>query len=167
MPNKKGVDVTVTVPAIVVMLPFICVALVILYIGYRDAQIRDMLAKISEKTGVKYDFPYKVMEIDAEVTAYTPWDEPNPWLDGRTATGKDAEFPGCATCWEVIPKGSIVIVPKAGAFIVDDTGGACRKAWRERRRVLIDIRLQNRQKALEWGRKYLTIRVLIPCKGGE
>jgi len=100
--------------------------------------------------------------LEAEVTAYTPFDDPNPWKDGLTATGRDAEFPGCATCWQIIPRGAVVLIPGAGAFVVDDTGGACRKAWREKQQVLIDIRLQNREKALKWGRQKRRVMVLVP-----
>lgn len=101
-------------------------------------------------------------ELEAEITAYTPDDEPNPWKDGFTATGKDAAFPGCATCWDAIAKGSVVLVPGAGAFIVDDTGGACRRGWFEEKKVVIDIRLQSRDFALEWGRRKLIVTVWRP-----
>ena len=152
-------DVTTLILTIIVMI-FIGVAV------FLSSKIEEYKRKyIQDKTKIEAIDDVKVIEYNAEVTAYTPWDEPNPWLDGKTATGKDAQFPGCATAWDVIPPGSIVIVPDAGAFIVDDTGGACRRKWREEKKILIDIRLQSRKKALEWGRKHLKVKVIL-LKGG-
>lgn len=93
------------------------------------------------------------------VTAYCPCGKCcGKNADGLTSQGRDA-FKTCGIAADptVIPYGTIVEIPGAGEFIVDDTGGAMRQNWRKRRIIHLDLRFALHEDALAWGRQILTV----------
>lgn len=69
----------------------------------------------------------------------------------RTATGRHASHPGIAVDPKVIPLGSKVKIGNHW-YLADDTGGRI-KGKR------IDLRFTSRGKAIDWGRKHLTVTI--------
>jgi len=100
------------------------------------------------------DSPY--IEMHVKATAYCPCEKCcGQYADGKTATMTDAYLPGVAVDKRKIKLGSKLIVPGYnGDMIVtaDDVGGAIKGDK-------IDVRFPAHQEALEWGVKYLTIKV--------
>lgn len=89
-----------------------------------------------------------------EATAYTSNDQ---GMDGKgiTKSGLPADFGVVAVDPEVIPLGSMVHIPGIGYAVALDTGGAI-KGNR------IDIYMESRDDALEWGRQKVEIKVFKP-----
>jgi 3D (Asp-Asp-Asp) domain-containing protein len=83
-----------------------------------------------------------------------------PMACGKTASGRSAYRPGIAADWACFPAGTGVWVPGYGVGIVDDTGGALRRAWRERRELGMEVRFQDHDQARAWGVQWLEVRFL-------
>ncbi len=89
-------------------------------------------------------------------TAYCPCRKCcGKYADGVTAIGKNASTKGIAVDKEIIPLRSIVQVPGYGTVMADDVGGAIKKKH-------IDIRFNSHKEALNWGRKYITVKYRVP-----
>lgn len=89
--------------------------------------------------------------MEAVVTAYTKND---PGMNGRgiTFTGTLARPGVAAVDPEVIPLGSVIYVPGYGYARAEDTGGAIKGRK-------VDLYFEDRNAALEWGRKELEVKV--------
>jgi 3D (Asp-Asp-Asp) domain-containing protein len=110
----------------------------------------------------------------AKVTAYTPWDaidKHSGYQDGYTSTMKDTRKNpyGIAADPRVIPYGTKVYVPNyfesllrnkssrpTTMTIVDDTGGAMRRSWRNGI-IHIDVRYRTSRAAKKWGTRWMYI----------
>ncbi len=89
-------------------------------------------------------------------TAYCPCKKCcGKYADGVTAIGKNALTKGIAVDKKIIPLRSLVQVPGYGTVMADDVGGAIKKKH-------IDIRFKSHQEALNWGRKYIVVKYLVP-----
>ena len=98
-----------------------------------------------------------------KVTAYCPCSECcGNDAEGITATGNNAykDDRGVASAFACLPPGTLVVVPGYGMAIVDDTGSAMRKAWRDRREFCIDLRMPTHHQARAWGVRYLPVVIL-------
>jgi len=101
---------------------------------------------------------YKAVAMKVEATGYCP----NAcccgkWADGKTATGRSAQFNGVAVDPSVIPLGSQLQIPgycEGVLSLADDVGGAIKGSK-------IDLRFKTHQDALDWGRKKITIVAYI------
>lgn len=94
--------------------------------------------------------------IKVLATAYCPCKKCcGKYADGITAIGKKASTKGIAVDKKIIPLRSMVQVPGYGTVMADDVGGAIKKKH-------IDIRFNSHQEALNWGRKYITVKYLVP-----
>ncbi|MGB9660696.1 MAG: 3D domain-containing protein [Moorellaceae bacterium] len=104
------------------------------------------------RPGVTASRQLKYRELVLEITAYTAHDR---GMDGKgmTYTGLPVDRGVLAVDPQVIPLGSIVWIPGVGYTVALDTGSAI-KGNRA------DLFMQDRQKALEWGRRMVKVRVL-------
>ncbi|MGG1674573.1 LysM peptidoglycan-binding domain-containing protein [Neobacillus sp. NRS-1170] len=106
------------------------------------------------KPEAKVSEPEKTKEITVKATAYTASCE---GCSGTTATGVDLNAnPNAkviAVDPKVIPLGSKVYVEGYGVATAADTGGAI-KGNR------IDVFIPSEQKAIQWGKKQITIKIL-------
>ncbi|WP_223595464.1 LysM peptidoglycan-binding and 3D domain-containing protein [Neobacillus bataviensis] len=106
------------------------------------------------KSEAKVSEPEKTKEITVKATAYTASCE---GCSGTTATGVDLNAnPNAkviAVDPSVIPLGSKVYVEGYGVATAADTGGAI-KGNR------IDVFIPSEQKAIQWGKKQITIKIL-------
>ncbi len=98
-----------------------------------------------------------------EVTAYAPFDSPNPGLchDGNpniTAAGTRPAPGTIAVDSRYIPYGILLWVEGYGWGRALDTGSAIRRAPQR-----LDLFFQTRSGALNWGRR--TVRVILPREG--
>ena len=92
-------------------------------------------------------------QFTVEATGYANTEECcYPYFDGKTSIGRDANFLGVAVDPKVIPYGSLIEIEGLGIFIADDCGGDIKGKK-------IDIRFESMQKAKEWGRKTIQIKV--------
>lgn len=99
-------------------------------------------------------------EVTAKVTAYCPGRQSDgTTLRDRTKGGTPTASYGAATCNNTIPLGSTITIPELGSFIVDDACGAARKLYRNHGIIQIDLRLSDYQTAMNWGVKYIRIRI--------
>ncbi|MDO8582223.1 MAG: hypothetical protein Q7S16_05125 [bacterium] len=81
--------------------------------------------------------------------------------DGETSIGDDAfVIDGVAADPRALPYRTRISIPSIGVREVDDTGGALRRAWRERGQYHIDLRFATHDEALEWGRQIVTVTIL-------
>jgi len=96
-----------------------------------------------------------------KVTAYCPCKICcGRWADGKTAYNRDAFKAGVAVDPKVIPLGSHLDIPgydrgpngNGSWILADDVGNSIKGKH-------IDIRFKTHQEALDWGSKYLKIRV--------
>jgi len=78
---------------------------------------------------------------------------------GVTSTGTSAWQRGIAADPRTIPYHTRVYVDGYGYAVVDDTGGAMRKAYRRGNMPQIDLRMKYHWLARQWGRKVMQIRV--------
>lgn len=118
-----------------------------------NTKIRSMRIKVPniEDIAVKPKMYYE--EMNMRVTAYCPCEQCcGRYSDGITATGNDAYQKGVAVDPSVIPYGSAIDIPGYGAVEADDCGAAIKKNR-------LDVRFKTHQEALNWGVKYLTVRV--------
>lgn len=75
------------------------------------------------------------------------------WRDGLTATNKVARRGYVAADWTLFPPGTRLYIPGYGEAIVEDRGGAV-KGYH------LDLFVDTRKEALEWGVKQLEVYVL-------
>ncbi len=75
------------------------------------------------------------------------------WRDGMTATNKRARRGYVAADWTVFPPGTRLYIPGYGEAVVEDRGGAV-KGYH------LDLFVDSRREALEWGVKQLEVYVL-------
>jgi 3D (Asp-Asp-Asp) domain-containing protein len=75
------------------------------------------------------------------------------WRDGRTATNKLARRGIIAADWDVFPPGTRIYIPGYGEGVVEDKGGAVRGKH-------LDLFLDTRNEALQWGVKRIEVYVL-------
>lgn len=114
---------------------------------------------------VVVDGPVQEVELPdrvvwAVVTAYCPCRRCcGRHANGRTSTGSSAWKRGAAVDPGAIPYGSRIFVPGYGFALVDDTGGAMRRLWRNERMVHVDVRMTYHWQARQWGRKVLQVQV--------
>lgn len=131
----------------------------------------------------------RVVTIRARVTAYTPYDhaQTHPqWADGIVAWhpgGRQRHVAehryGLATDWSQFPPGATYIrVPgyMESSFpnfpesfrVVDDACGQSRKARREGKQPVIDVRFMTRYSAIDpkggWGSQELPVEVIYPAE---
>lgn len=100
--------------------------------------------------------------VSAIVTAYAPTDPDS--VDGFdyegdptvTATGTKVREGICAADFRRLPPGTVLNVPGHVIVVVEDTGSAMRKA----EGIHIDLCMESRADALEWGRQELAIEIL-------
>lgn len=111
------------------------------------------LPKVEEKLP-----PYR--KIHAKITAYCPGSCCcSSFSDGLTAIGRDAySTRGVAVDGKLIKLRSLVSIPGIGMLEADDTGGAMRQSAKKGIYHL-DLRFPTHQEALEWGVKYLDIKI--------
>ena len=96
----------------------------------------------------------------ALVTAYCPCTRCcGDLARGITSTGTTAWRPGAAADPRRVEYGTRVYVPGYGLTVVDDTGGAMRRAHRRRDQFHLDMRMTYHYEARTWGRQYLYVRV--------
>ncbi len=95
-----------------------------------------------------------------KITAYCPCAKCcGKYSDGITAIGRNAHKTlGVAADPKLLPYRTALEIPNLGKRIVDDTGGAMRQSakkgiWH------IDVRFPTHQEALEWGVKWLDVKV--------
>lgn len=102
----------------------------------------------------------KYREAWAVVTAYCPCTRCcGRDAAGTTSIGKSAWRPGIAADPRAIPYGTRVFVPGYGSFMVDDTGSAMRRSWRNDGKIHLDIRMTYHWQAKEWGNRLMKIRI--------
>ena len=119
------------------------------HIKILDMKIKALNAKPKKR--------YKEMEM--RVTAYCPCKRCcAPHADGITSVGNDAYQKGVAVDPSVIPYGSVLDIPGYGVVEADDAGGAIKQNR-------LDVRFKTHQEALNWGVKYLTVKVYPKTKG--
>lgn len=75
------------------------------------------------------------------------------WRDGRTATNKRARRGLVAADWSIFPPGTILYIPGYGVARVEDRGSAVRGYH-------LDLFMDTRDEALEWGVKEAEVVVL-------
>jgi 3D (Asp-Asp-Asp) domain-containing protein len=88
--------------------------------------------------------------IRVTTTAYTwkddGFDPRNGAGDGKTSIGSDAiRTYGIAAATPLLPYGTLVHVDGYGIHTIDDTGGAMRRAWRNNREIILDLRIPQRR----------------------
>lgn len=117
----------------------------------------------------------------ARVTAYCPCHlccgKPNSHPQyGITSTGVDTgsddphDAYGYATAPDALPYGTRIYVPgyweslqrnrtfiPTKPLLVDDTGGAMRRAWRDEKVIHIDVRYRTHHAAARWGRRWMRV----------
>lgn len=115
--------------------------------------------------GAAKPFSYR---LDVEATAYCPLgccgngDQRTAWPRGK---GRDANLAGVAVESSVIPLGSHLDIPgytrgpngNGSWIIADDVGGAIKKKKGGLDRI--DVRMTDHAAALQWGRKFIRVRV--------
>jgi 3D (Asp-Asp-Asp) domain-containing protein len=75
------------------------------------------------------------------------------WRDGRTATNKRARRGLVAADWSIFPPGTVLYIPGYGVARVEDRGSAVRGYH-------LDLFMDTRDEALEWGVKETEVVVL-------
>lgn len=96
----------------------------------------------------------------ALVTAYCPCARCcGSQSSGVTSTGKSAWTPGLAAEPDYLNYGTKVLVPGYGLAVVDDTGGAMRRHWRQNGLLHIDVRMTYHNEARRWGKQYLRVKI--------
>lgn len=91
--------------------------------------------------------------LRVQVTAYSPYDE---GVSGICTDGTPAvPYESMAVDTDVIPLGSVVVVPGLGTFVAHDTGGAIRGN-------IVDVYLPTKAACFDWGRQYVNVTVYPP-----
>lgn len=107
----------------------------------------------------------KTRKVWATVTAYCPCARCCGEMTGKTSTRTNAWRPGVAVDPRAIAYGSLVHVPgyeRAEWAKADDTGAAMRRAWREHKKINVDIRYQYHWEAVQWGTQEMEITIRQP-----
>ncbi len=107
-------------------------------------------------------FPYRLKQrVVAKVTGYEPSEVScGRFADGKTSIMRNAyELTGVAADPLALPYGTVVYIPGVGYRVVDDTGSALKKSWRQKRQLHIDLRFLSVKQAREWGVRYLEVEV--------
>lgn len=86
--------------------------------------------------------------IKAKVTAYT-------YTGNPTSCGNIPSRGGCAVDNTRIPYGTVFVIPDYGVAIANDTGSAMRKYDG----IHIDVFMETKEEANQWGVKYLEVEV--------
>jgi len=96
-----------------------------------------------------------------KVTAYCPCENCcGKYADGLTAIGRNAKTTlGVAADPKLLSYGTKLNIPGIGVREVDDTGGAMRQSAKKGI-YHIDVRFHNHQEALDFGVKWLDVKVL-------
>jgi len=100
--------------------------------------------------------------IPACVASYAPLDPKS--VDGFdysgdpsvTATGVRVSRGLCAADFRRIPAGTVLYIPNYGEARVEDTGSMLRNS----NKIMIDVVMDTREEALQWGRQDLEVTVL-------
>lgn len=102
----------------------------------------------------------KYREVWATVTAYCPCARCcGRSADGRTSLGLSAWRPGIAADPAAVPYGTEVYIEGYGLAVVDDTGGAMRRAWRRKGTIHLDVRMTYHYEARQWGQKVMKVKI--------
>lgn len=113
-------------------------------LGAEIAELRQILGPLKQ-----------ARKVSLKVTAYSndagSIDVPL-WRDGMTATGSRAASGTVSADWEVLRPGSRLYVPGYGFGTVEDRGGGVRGGH-------IDVFMETREDALQWGVKSLRVFV--------
>lgn len=80
-------------------------------------------------------FKPRVRRVRILLTAYVPG------RGKKTATGRNANLPGIAADFKLLPPGTKVLIPGRGTFVVDDTGGQMRIDARKKGIYHLDLRI--------------------------
>lgn len=75
------------------------------------------------------------------------------WRDGRTATNREARRGLVAADWSIFPPGTVLYIPGYGMAEVQDRGSAVKGHH-------IDLFMDSRREALEWGVRTVSVFVL-------
>lgn len=105
--------------------------------------ILDSSIKVDDKKG-----KITILE-DFEITGYSTDDysiNVPKWRDGKTASNKRVRPGFCAADWNVLPKGSVIIIDNFGICVIEDKGGAIKGNK-------IDIFFEDVREAKKWGRR--------------
>lgn len=97
-----------------------------------------------------------VKKVNVKTTAYSndPYSINVPrWRDGLTATNTPARRGIVAADWGVFPPGTHLYIPGYGEAVVEDRGSAVRGHH-------LDLFVDSRREALEWGVRELEVFVL-------
>jgi 3D (Asp-Asp-Asp) domain-containing protein len=97
-----------------------------------------------------------VKKVSVKTTAYSndPYSINVPrWRDGLTATNTTARRGIVAADWGVFPPGTRLYIPGYGEAVVEDRGGAVRGHH-------LDLFVDSRREALEWGVREVEVFVL-------
>lgn len=120
-----------------------------LFVFANEAQAPGYIWKIQKsKSDISRSTKSKFIQVIA--TAYTPYDDSQ---SGITATGIKADYGIIAVDPSFIKLGTRVYIPDYGFAIAADTGGMIKGNH-------IDVCIPDKQKALEWGVRKITIEVL-------
>lgn len=108
--------------------------------------------------------------VRAEITAYSP-NDPSQGTGWRTSSRRSAKLAGCAAPPHIpLNKGYAFRftvaphvakkynIPASGIVPIDDRGGAIKK--KKNGTLVIDLRIQEKKKCFEWGRKHMTLELV-------
>ena len=119
--------------------------------------------------------PQQTRRVRILLTAYVP-DEGT-----KTATGRNANLPGIAADFKLVPAGTTVVIPGKGSFVVDDTGGQLRKDARNKGICHLDLRIlpayrtddridafnKAHRRAMAIGKSWVDVYIVSPEKNGS
>ena len=98
-----------------------------------------------------------------KVSAYCPCKKCcGKYADGKTSRGRNAWTTlGVAAAPKLLPYGTELGIPGIGTRVIDDTGGAMRQSAKKGI-YHIDVRFHNHQEAINFGVKWLDVKILSP-----
>lgn len=121
---------------------------------------RTSRARIPSRHRLRLDGEGWFREELALVTAYCPCPKCcGSQAHGITSIGKNAWTPGLAADPIYLDYGTKVFVPGYGQSVIDDTGGAMRRHWRQNGVLHIDVRMTYHYEARQWGKQYLLVKI--------
>lgn len=94
-----------------------------------------LVPKLVAPQATTSSFKPRVRRVRILLTAYVPG------KGKKTATGRDANLPGIAADFKLLPPGTKIFIPGRGTFVVDDTGGQMRIDAREKGIYHLDLRI--------------------------
>jgi 3D (Asp-Asp-Asp) domain-containing protein len=101
-------------------------------------QNADNATLVTNRAVVQHSAPLlkpKTHRVRVLLTAYVP--DPG----AKTATGRNANLPGIAADFKLLPAGTKISIPGRGTFVVDDTGGRMRQDNRKKGICHLDLRV--------------------------